>query len=366
VKEDDLLALLELLSVPGIGPGRIRRLLAKFRSPSLILEAGLFDLLGVEGIDRVLAELILKKRNRQFAERQLEICRREGIDLLTVLDPGYPENLKEVSDAPVLLYLRGSLRKDDRAAVAVVGTRMPSSYGRSAAERITRELVQHGLTIVSGLARGIDTVAHRSALANGGRTLAVLGCGLDRIYPPENRKIAERITESGALISEFPCGTGPDAGNFPRRNRIISALSLGVLIVEAGEKSGALITADTALDQGREVFAVPGEIFNSRARGTNRLIQQGAKLVQSAADILEELSYRLPIQNEEKPAVSPVPPDLSEKEKRILEMLSEKPVHIDAICQHTGFSPPEALSLLLTLELKQLVRQLAGKLFVRT
>jgi len=363
--EEELVALLRLQSVPGMGPGRIRRLLAKFHSPSAVLAAGLQDLMAVDGIDRVLARNIRTKNNPDFAEEQVRCAGRLGLRLITFFDPEYPQNLKEIPDAPVVLYVRGKILPEDAIALGVVGTRQPSEYGRSAAHRLTKSLAEHGFTIVSGLARGIDTIAHRAALKIGGRTIAVLGSGLDQIYPAENKRIADQIAERGAVISEMPCGAGPDAVNFPRRNRIISGLSLGVLIVEAGEKSGALITAANALEQGREVFAVPGSIFSSRSVGTNRLIKDGAKLVQNANDVLEELDSR--IRHFLHPRL-PDPfnlPGLSEDERKVLDVLSDQPAHIDVISQRTGFSSSQALSILLTLELKDLVRQMAGKLFVR-
>ncbi len=363
--ESELLALLQLQSVPGMGPGRIRRLLAKFRTPSAVLAARLSELVSVEGIDRILAQKILHESDPAFAETQLEQSQRLGIRLVTLFDADYPQNLKEIPDAPLVLYVKGELLPGDAIALGVVGTRQPSDYGKTAAYRITKTLVEHGFTIVSGLARGIDTIAHQSALKSGGRTLAVLGSGLDQIYPAENKRIAAQISEQGALISEMPCGAGPDAVNFPRRNRIISGISLGVLIVEAGQKSGALITASNALEQGREVFALPGSIFNPKSAGTNRLIKEGAKLVQNVDDILEELDSRIrQFLRRHLPEPSSLP-GLSEDERKILHVLSEEPLHIDLISQKTGFSSPQALSILLSLELKDLVRQLAGKMFVR-
>ncbi len=363
--ESELHALLQLHSVPGIGPGRIRRLISRFHSPSAVLQAGLLDLVSVEGIDRTLAFNILRRRDSRFADQQLAACQRHGIRLVTFLDADYPANLKDLADAPMLLYVRGQILPEDAIAIGVVGTRSPSEYGKTAAARLTRALTEKGLAIVSGLARGIDTIAHRACLDRGGRTIAVLANGLDQIYPAENQRLAERIMESGALLTEMPCGTGPDAMNFPRRNRIISGLSLGVLIVEAGDRSGALITANNALEQGREVFAVPGSIFSPKSTGTNRLIKEGAKLVQTVEDVLEELDSRIRYFLRERPTENVLPEGLSDSEKKVLSLLSDEPQHIDLISQRSGLPTSEALSILLTLELKDLVRQLAGKMFVR-
>lgn len=361
----ELHSLLRLVSVPGIGSNRIRRLIAHFHSPSAVLSADPLSLMAIDGIDRVLATNIRKQNDPHFADSQLNACERFHIHIISYFDKEYPGNLKEISDPPILLYSRGSVLPEDVIALGIVGTRMPSDYGRRMAEKFTRELSQRGFTIVSGLARGIDTITHRTCVKFGTRTIAVLGSGLDIIYPMENKNLAEKIVGNGALLSELPCGSQPDAVNFPRRNRIISGLSLGVLVIEAGEKSGALITAISALNQNREVFAVPGNILNVKSVGTNRLIKEGAKLVQSIDDIFEELDSKIRYFTLEKSSFKTLPPDLSEKEKSILTILSDEPIHIDYISQLTGFSPSEALSILLTLELKDFVKQLSGKMFIR-
>ena len=247
-----------------------------------------------------------------------------------------------------------------------MGSRSASVYGKRITERIGRELAKNGITVVSGLARGIDSIAHLSALKEGGRTLAVFGSGLDVIYPPENQKLAEKITGSGAIISEFLLGTKPEAPNFPRRNRLISGLSLGVVIVEAGEKSGALLTAACALEQNREVFAIPGNLDSKNSEGTNALIKQGAKLVTRVEDILEELKIT---RKGDRTPLAPPEQDLSQltdTEKRIFSLISDEPHHIDKIASLTSLGVPQALSTLLSLELKGLVKQLSGKMFVRT
>jgi DNA processing protein len=262
--------------------------------------------------------------------------------------------------------VKGTLSKQDKYAISIVGTRLPTSYGKVIAEKFAKELAQKGLVIVSGLARGIDTISHWAAVQSSGRTIAVMGSGLDHIYPGENKKLAEKIIEQGALISEFPMGTKPDAVNFPRRNRIISGLALGTIVVEAGLKSGALLTANYALEQNREIFAVPGNINSPKSLGTNQIIKDGAKLISSANDVLIELEPQLKHFLKEDEAKSrELPQDLSELEKMLLETLTNVPIHIDKLAKVIGKSTAETLSALLPLEFKDLVKQLPGKLFVR-
>lgn len=360
----DLRSLLTLFSVPGVGSNRFRALIGRFGSPEEVLRASMVQLMGVDGIDRKIAENIKLKRDEKFVEDQIALLNKRKTRVITFWDQEYPVNLRKIYDPPALLFVRGRLVEADKYSVAIVGTRSPSNYGRLVTERISGELAKRGITVVSGMARGIDTVAHWGALKSGGRTIAVLGSGVDIIYPPENRKLAQQIESKGCLISEFPMGTQPDAGNFPRRNRIISGMTLGTLVVEAGDKSGALITAEIALEQNREVFAIPGNINSAKSRGTNRLIQEGAKLVQSVEDILSELEPKLkgylkPERREE------IKIELTPQERRILENLSGKPMHIDKIAHNTGIPTSQALSILLSLELKDMVKQLAGKMFIR-
>ena len=364
-KDDELHALLRLISVPGLGSFRIRKLISKFGSPSEIFSAGLPALMSLNGIDKVIATNIIKKNNTTFADEQLTKSKRLGIQILPYYNDNYPESLKSIPDLPVVLYIKGEILSEDYLGIAIVGTRMPSDYGKIVTEKLTIGLVKKGFTIISGLARGIDTIAHINCLKQGGRTIAVLGSGLDIIYPPENKKLAESIIEKGAVISELPCGSKPDAVNFPKRNRIISGLSLGVLITEAGVKSGALITTNAALEQNREVFSVPGSILSPKSSGTNQLLKEGAKLVQNEEDILEELDSKIRHFLRENPKFKEPLPDLSENEEKLLTLLSDQPNHIDLIVQKSGFSIPESLSLLLTLELKEVVKQLPGKLFLR-
>jgi len=361
----DLRSLLTLFSVPGVGPNRFRALIGRFGSPEEVLRAPMSQLMSVEGIDRKIAENIKLKRDNKFVENQLALLSKTRTRVITFWDEEYPANLRKIYDPPALLFLRGKLVEADNYSVAIVGTRSPSNYGRLVTERISGELAKRGITVVSGMARGIDTVAHWGTLKMGGRTVAVLGSGVDIIYPSENRKLAQEIESKGCLISEFPMGTQPDAGNFPRRNRIISGMTLGTLVVEAGDKSGALITAEMALEQNREVFAIPGNINSAKSKGTNRLIQEGAKLVQSVEDILSELEPKLKGYLKPEPREE-IKIELTPQERRILENLSERPMHIDKIAQSAGVPTSQALSILLSLELKDMVKQLAGKMFVRT
>ena len=355
--------LLTLLSVPGLGPRRILALVSRFGEPEAVLSASVNELCRTAGVDVKTATAIKSEADREFAREQLRLANRQGVSFVSYWDSRYPERLKQIPDPPVLLYVRGALPGEKEVAVAVVGTRVPSAYGKLVTANLSRDLVREGVTVVSGLARGIDTVAHRAALEAGGKTIAVLGSGLDVIYPSENRALASEIAKSGAVVSEFPLGTQPDATNFPRRNRIISGMSAGTLVVEAGEKSGALITAQLALEQNREVFAVPGNITSDRSRGTNLLIKQGAKLVQNVQDILEELRPQLRgllREAQSAPRIS-----MSESEKVVYEILSDEPKHIDDIAAELAQPTGTVLATLLSLELKNLALQLTGKYFVR-
>ncbi|MFZ0391334.1 MAG: DNA-processing protein DprA [Calditrichia bacterium] len=355
--------LLYLLTIPRIGPGRIRRLFQVFHSLDEILQAPLQNLLRVEGIEKKLAEQIKTGGSRAEADRQLELIQEHGVKTVSLWDEDYPAALKNIPDPPLILFYRGLLKPEQRRSIAVVGTRSPSNYGKVVTAQLVQELCRENITIISGMARGVDAVAHRAALQNGGETLAVLGCGIERCYPPDNRRLYQDIPQQGAILSEFFIGTGPDAVNFPRRNRVISGLSAGTLVIEAGDRSGALITAYYALNHNREVFAVPGNINNPKSNGANRLLKQGAKLVQSVDDILEEISDLRHGNTKGQPR--PVPEHLSGFEKQVLEQLSGDPIHIDRLVQDLQDSPSAILTALLTLELSGLVQQLAGKMFVR-
>jgi DNA processing protein len=362
VSKFSLESLLRLYSIPGIGAARMRNLLATFNSPDEVLEAPIQRLMQIQGIDKKIATNIKNGVNDEFINKQLTQIQKGNIDILSYWDSNYPESLKKIYDPPAFLFIRGAILPQDDLSIGIVGSRVPSLYGKNVTEQFAQELVQLKFTIISGLARGIDTMAHKSALKAGGRTIAVLGCGIDYIYPPENKKLFEQIADNGALISEYPLGTFPDAGNFPRRNRIISGLSLGVLIAEAGAKSGALITAFQALEQNREVFAIPGPINSGKSAGSNQLIKEGAKLVQGVQDIIRELENQVEI-GVKKP--QKLHPNLQGLEKKIYDFLEDEPQHVDALAMKSGKSVPEVLTVLLTLELMGVVKQLSGKMFIQ-
>ena len=345
--------------VQGIGPARLRMLLDAFGDVEAAWHAPA-DALRQVGLDRRSLHNLLETRSRVDLDQEVRRVIRAGVQAITWEDPDYPALLREIPDPPPLLYVRGTLEPEDAWAVAVVGTRRASVYGKEVTRRLVTDLARSGITVVSGLARGIDGVAHRTALEAGGRTIAVLGCGVDRIYPPEHRALARRIIEQGALISEYPLGTPPDARNFPPRNRIISGLSLGVLITEAGQGSGALITADYAAEQGRDVFAVPGSILAAGSAGTNRLIQEGAKLVTESADILRELNLTMVAEQAQAREVLPE----TETEAAILAHLGPEPIHVDDLGRAVGLPIAEVTSALTLMELKGLVRQVGGMKYV--
>lgn len=353
--------------IPGVGSTQLRRLLAAFEDDLARLWAASIETLQqVGGISPRLAQrLATGMRNDAALARELSLAARHQVRLVTLADAEYPERLRTIPDPPLALYIRGSLVEADQCAVAVVGARHASRYGLQAAEQLSEALAQRDVTIVSGLARGIDAAAHRGALQAAGRTIAVLGSGFAHLYPAEHAPLAAQIAEHGAVISEYPMETRPLAHHFPRRNRIISGLSLGVVVVEAAARSGALITADCALEQGREVFAVPGPITAVTSQGTHGLVQQGAKLVTSVDDVLEELGLN------EAPAMARVSGAsaeeirLPESERRIFACLRREPRDLEAIAEESGLALPEVSCLLLQLELNRLVRQLPGKHFVR-
>ena len=361
----DIEALLRLSTVPGVGSNRLRALIARFKSPNEVFRASIVDLSAVVGIDKKTARNIKTHKDGGFAKKQLSKVNTSGAHIVTYWDARYPQLLKNIPDPPAMLFIKGSIIPEDKESIAVVGMRKPSEYGVLVTEKLCSELVAQNITVVSGLARGIDTKAHNTTIEAGGRTIAVLGSGIDVIYPYENRTLAEKISKRGVVISEYPMGSEPDAPNFPRRNRLISGMSLGTLVIEAGEKSGALITANIALEQNREVFAVPGNIFSSKSFGTNSLIQEGAKLVLSTQDIIDELRPQLTHLKKVAKQRRPVE-RLTDLERKLLDSLSEVPLHIDMIAHVNKLSTSQALTLLLTLELKDFVKQLAGKMFVRT
>lgn len=353
---------LALNFIPGIGPVLVRTLLDRFGGPEHVFKASRRELETVEGIGERLAALITETDIQGKVRSELKLVEELNASIVTFTDKSYPNNLKQIYDPPPLLYVRGDLQAKDDLAISMVGSRLSSSYGRMITERIAGDMARHGVTIVSGMARGIDSAAHRGALSAGGRTIAVLGCGVDIVYPPENRRLFEEITAHGAVISEFPMSTPPEGTNFPRRNRIISGLSLGVVVVQADSRSGSLITAGLALEQNRDVFAVPGNVGMARSRGTNRLIKQGAKLVESADDILEEILPRFQHQGLEP---TDVKPSLEDEEGRVFRIIEDEPAHIDSIIAQTGMDASRVSAILLQLELKGLVQQLPGKRFAK-
>jgi DNA processing protein len=336
-------------------------LVERFGSAREALAAGAGRLRRIEGIDEKTAEAIRSCADPGFADEQIRAAEKEGAAIIHFWEKGFPELLKRIHDPPVLLFVKGNEGCLSRPGFAVVGTRSPTGYGRAVTRMLCGQMAARGLVVFSGMARGIDTLAHEAAMASGGPTVAVLGSGLDIPYPPENRKLFERIAGQGAVITEFPMHAEPLAPHFPRRNRIISGLSLGTLVIEAGAKSGALITADMALEQGREIFSIPGSIQSEKSRGTNRLIREGAKLVETIGDMLEEFPDLKCWEVRDEPAA----PILPEPEASIWRSLSAEPLHIDRIAADAGVSASEALTALLSLELKDCVRQLAGMMFVR-
>ncbi len=347
--------------VPGVGPARITRLLQAFGSLEQAWGAPLQELRAA-GLDARTTGSLERRRDVLNLDAELEKLDRLGVHAYTWNDPQYPQLLREIDDAPAVLFVRGDLVPDDRTAVAVVGTRKASIYGREATTRLVGDLARSGVTVVSGLARGIDTAAHRSALEAGGRTIGVMACGLDMVYPAENAGLAREIVRHGALISEHPLGVRPESSHFPRRNRIMSGVSLGVLVVEAALDSGSHITVRYALDQNREVFAVPGSIFAPGSQGTHRWIREGAKLVTRAEDILEELNVAAMGQQLALQDALPV----TAAEAAILRHLSPEPTHVDAVGRRSGVPIADVCSALTMMELKGLVRHVGGMNYVST
>ncbi len=363
----DLAESLRLMLIPGVGPRIRRALLDRFASAGAVLDAAPSALREVPGVGPKLTARIAAAREEIDSEAEIDLCRRERIAILTEADAGYPRMLREIPDPPGVLFLCGAILPRDRLAVAIVGTRHASSYGLKQAERLAASLARAGLTIVSGLARGIDSAAHRAALEAGGRTLAVLGSGVLNIYPPEHVRLAEEVLAAGAVLSEAPPRAEPLAGAFPQRNRIISGLALGTVIVEAGRQSGALITARHAMEQGREVFAVPGRVDSRSSQGCHRLIRDGAKLVESADDVLEELGPLVEATPHEggRTIHHPAELALNEQEQQVLDAVDTAATAIDAIVAATGLSVPAVLATLSVLEVRRLVRRVSGSSVVR-
>lgn len=338
---------LQLLTIKGLGPAKIKDFIEKGLSPKEICIS-----LG----DKTIPKEVFQ---------EIENCQKLGISLLTLEDAEYPVNLKNIPDPPPVLYIKGNLKKEDRMAMAIVGTRTASNYGLRIAEKFAKELSEHGITIVSGLAMGIDSAAHKGAIKNKGKTIAVFGNSLEEVHPRSNQKLAEEILRSdGCLISEFPLGTKPDKWTFPRRNRIISGLSLGIIVVEGAQDSGALITAKFGLEQGKEVFAVPGSIETDKSKAPHSLIKDGAKLIENAQDIFDELKHLLPATKEKRKSELKNFDALTSGEKKVLDFLSLEPLHIDEISEKTSIDIQSLSALLLDLELNGFIKQLPGKKFI--
>jgi len=361
-------AYIALNMIDGIGPVRVRALLDRLGTPEAILSAGRSDLMQAAGVGEEVARNVTDWRAAIDLDAELARIEQAGVRAVTRADADYPKNLGEIYDPPLVLYVRGTLTERDALAIGIVGSRRTTLYGQEMARKLAYQLARVGVTVVSGLARGIDTAAHTGTLQAKGRTVAVIGCGLDTVYPPENKKLADEIAANGgAVVSEFPFGVKPDKQNFPMRNRIISGWSLGVVVVEANLKSGALITAKQAMEQGREVFAVPGRADSVQSRGTNRLIKDGAKLTEDADDILTEFEYLLPPRERAGATSAPARPALqfTEHETQVLAQIGSEETLVDEIIRGSGLTSACVSATLLALEMKRVVRQLPGRQYVR-
>ena len=359
-------ACIALNMLPKMGPVRLRKLLQVFGSPEQILSARAAALRAVEGIGAEVAEQIVGWESAVDLSAELQRIRDFGAEVITAESPMYSRQLREIHAPPIVLYVWGELLERDQHAIGVIGSRRTTHYGAESAKKLSYQLAYAGLTVISGLARGIDTAAHQGALAAKGRTIAVIGSGLRQLYPPENAALAEKIASgNGAVVSEFSMEVEPDRQTFPMRNRIISGWSHGILVVEAGLNSGALITASQALEQGRSVYAIPGHINAPSAIGSNRLIQQGAKLVMDASDILDDLSILLPEAKPSMGAAVRALPSLTEDERRVYDAIEAEETSIDHIATKSDLPSSTVSSALLRLELKRLVKQLPGKYFVK-
>lgn len=359
-------ACIALNMLPTVGPVRLRKLLEVFGQPEKVLAAKRSDLRKVEGIGNEVADQISNWESTIDLAAELQRVRDFGVTVITQSSPSYPRSLREIHAPPIVVYVWGELQERDHHAIGIIGARRTTFYGTESAKKLSYQLAYAGLTVISGLARGIDTAAHHGALAAKGRTIAVIGSGLAKLYPPENAALAEKIRNgNGAVVSEFSMDIEPDRQTFPMRNRIISGWSHGILVVEAGLNSGALITAAQALEQGRSVYAVPGHINAPSAMGSNRLIQQGAKLVIDASDILEDLEILVPETKPSPEAATRALPPLSQEERRVYEAIDATETSIDDIAARSDLPSAAVSSTLLQLELKRLVKQLPGKYFVK-
>ena len=367
-QDDTLLDWIRLTMVPGVGPLTTRALLERFGSAGRVLSAARAELRDVEGVGPKLAEKIARARQECDAESELALCRRMTVQVFPRDDPGYPPPLRTIPDPPSLVYWKGQVAQRDQLAIAIVGSRRCTPYGARIAERLAGALARTGFTIVSGLARGIDAAAHRGAIQAGGRSLAVLANGLASVYPPEHEDLACALVESGGLLSEMPMRQVPLSGLFTQRNRLISGLSLGVVVVEATPRSGSLSTARHAMEQNREVFAVPGPVDSLSSRGCHGLIRDGARLVETVDDILEELgplSREVRAAPDEPPVRHPAELGLSDSERGLLGHLDDEPTGVDDLIVRTRLTASQVMATLSVLELKRLVRRLPGHRFVR-
>jgi len=364
VSGQDCAPWLALGRIRGVGGVSFKKITARFADPAAVFRASAAELAEIEGLHRELIHSIANFNDWAEIDKEIQRARAAGIKMISFSDAAYPASLRAIADPPPLLYVKGELRDNDSRAIAIVGSRSASDYGRRIARDLARGLASFGFTVVSGMARGIDGMAHESALQAGGRTLAVLGSGVDHAYPPEHEMLYRRISENGAVISELPMGARPIAFNFPARNRLISGLSLGVVVVEATEKSGSLITASLAAEQGREVFAVPGEAGASRSRGSHRLIRQGAKLVETVEDIIEEIAPQLSRRGDAAPASArSLPENSGPAARQIFALLKETSLQVDQVIEQSGLPAPQVLQVLLDLELQGFVCQTPGKIY---
>jgi len=366
-RDEDLISVLRLAMVSGVGPRIRRALLERFGTAAEVLNAPPSQLREVQGVGPKLSRAIYSAVEEIDVEGEIERCRQNNVRILIESDDAYPRLLHEIHNPPGVLFVRGELLPEDAISIAIVGTRHASHYGRTQAERLASELSRAGFTIVSGLARGIDGEAHRGTLKAGGRTVAVLGSGVLNIYPPEHNELAAEIAERGAVISESPCFSPPMSGAFPQRNRLITGMTLGVIVVEAAERSGAMISARHAMEQGREVFAMPGRVDNRNARGCHRLIRDGAKLVETADDILEELGPLVEATPREDGQVvhHPAELQLNEQEKRVLAAITTEPTSIDHITTASEVPIHQVLSTISVLEMRHLIRRVSGNTVAR-
>ena len=384
---NETISLIHLNLIQGVGLKTVQVLRDVFGTAERALQATADELRKIDTLSPALCDILVRKPVLYPIERELELINEYGCQVLTLYDDAYPQHLKQIDTPPLVLYIKGELTPEDSLSISLVGSRNARDYGRKVSYRLSYQLAQRGLTVVSGLAKGIDTAAHRGALEADGRTIAVMGNGLSVIYPAMNRDLVKKIEASGALVSEFPIEVKPKPSNFPRRNRIISGLTLGTVVVEASNRSGALITARLAGEQGREVFAVPGEIFSELSTGTHRLINNGAKLINTVDDLLNELPQHalnqiqspmptpqeLPIEKADTkrtvtqpPVQSAPPPDLTPDEKTVFDAIEVPSSHIDTIVRATQLSISQVSSVLLMLELKGVVQQLPGKQFSKS